>query len=147
MRSKTYSKRVTGVRAEDVWRVWPDVNRWHTWQPDIEYAKLDGDFKFGNPPAARRRQPPGGRGAVALTAFPCCNRPLATPRISAESRLTCARDPALNAVPKSDSPSAGPAGGMTNSILWSHKIALLISGQKRIICIMLSLVNIRLTSN
>lgn len=48
MWSKTYSKRVTGVRAEDVWRVWTDVNRWHTWQSDIEYAKLDGQFKLGS---------------------------------------------------------------------------------------------------
>lgn len=48
MWSKTYSKQVTGVRAEDVWRVWTDVNQWHTWKPNIEYAKLDGDFKVGN---------------------------------------------------------------------------------------------------
>ncbi|MBI3608160.1 MAG: polyketide cyclase [Nitrospirae bacterium] len=25
-----------------------DVNQWHTWQNDIEYAKLDGEFKAGN---------------------------------------------------------------------------------------------------
>lgn len=36
------------MRAEDVWRVWTDVNQWHTWQPDIEYAKLDGNLKVGN---------------------------------------------------------------------------------------------------
>ena len=48
MWSKTYSKRVKSVQAVDVWKVWTDVNQWHTWQPDIEYAKLDGDFKVGN---------------------------------------------------------------------------------------------------
>ncbi|MDF0607099.1 hypothetical protein HZU77_015855 [Neisseriaceae bacterium TC5R-5] len=48
MWSKTYSKKITGVQAEDVWEVWTDVNQWHTWQPDIEYAKLNGDFKVGN---------------------------------------------------------------------------------------------------
>jgi hypothetical protein len=48
MWSKTYSKKVKGVKAENVWKVWIDVNRWHTWQSDIEYAKLDGDFKVGN---------------------------------------------------------------------------------------------------
>lgn len=47
MWSKTYSKRVRGVRAETVWKVWTDVNQWHTWQSDIEYAKLDGEFKLG----------------------------------------------------------------------------------------------------
>jgi hypothetical protein len=48
MWSKTYSKRIRGVRAEKLWTVWTDVNQWHTWQPDIEYAKLDGEFKVGN---------------------------------------------------------------------------------------------------
>ncbi|ECA3795346.1 polyketide cyclase [Salmonella enterica subsp. enterica] len=48
MWSKTYSKKVTGVQAENVWKVWTDINQWHMWQPDIEYAKLDGDFRVGN---------------------------------------------------------------------------------------------------
>ena len=48
MWSKTYSKKVTGLRADQVWKVWTDVNQWHTWQGDIEYAKLDGEFKVGN---------------------------------------------------------------------------------------------------
>ena len=48
MWSKAFSKRVRGVRAEQVWKVWTDVNNWHTWQSDIEYAKLDGDFKLGS---------------------------------------------------------------------------------------------------
>ncbi|MHB8140734.1 MAG: SRPBCC family protein [Vulcanimicrobiaceae bacterium] len=48
MWSKTYSKRISGVQVEEVWKLWTDVNRWHTWQPGIEYAKLDGEFKVGN---------------------------------------------------------------------------------------------------
>lgn len=48
MWSKTYSKKVKGMRADQVWKVWTDVNQWHTWQGDIEYAKLDGEFKVGN---------------------------------------------------------------------------------------------------
>lgn len=48
MWSRTYSKRVSGVNAEDVWRVWTDVNQWNTWQSHIEYAQLNGDFKVGN---------------------------------------------------------------------------------------------------
>lgn len=47
MWSKTYSKRVHGVHAETIWKICTDVNQWHTWQADIEYAKLDGDFKVG----------------------------------------------------------------------------------------------------
>jgi hypothetical protein len=48
MWSKTYSKKVKGLNAEQVWRVWTDINQWHTWQSDIEYAKLEGEFKVGN---------------------------------------------------------------------------------------------------
>ena len=56
MWSKTYSKKVTGVQAENVWKVWTDINQWHMWQPDIEYAKLDGDFKVGNTFKLKRRR-------------------------------------------------------------------------------------------
>lgn len=45
---KTHSTRVKGLKAEDVWKVWTDVNGWHTWQTDIEYAKLVGEFEVGN---------------------------------------------------------------------------------------------------
>ncbi|KXW58096.1 hypothetical protein FEMY_13930 [Ferrovum myxofaciens] len=48
MWSRTYSKRVSGLQVNKVWMVWTDVNRWHTWQPDIEYAELNGEFKVGN---------------------------------------------------------------------------------------------------
>ena len=47
MWSKTYSQKVTGLKADHVWKVWTDVNQWHTWQDDIEYAKLEGEFKVG----------------------------------------------------------------------------------------------------
>ncbi len=57
MWSKSHSKRVKGVRPGDAWRVWTDVNRWHTWQSDIEYAKLDGDFEVGN---SFKLKPKGG---------------------------------------------------------------------------------------
>ena len=48
MWSKTYSKRVKGIQAEQVWQVWTDINQWHTWQSDIEHAKLAGEFKVGS---------------------------------------------------------------------------------------------------
>ncbi len=57
MWSKTYSKRVSGLPAKEVWKVWTDVNRWHTWQPDIESAELVGEFKAGN---TFRLKPKGG---------------------------------------------------------------------------------------
>ena len=57
MWSKTYCKRVRGVQAERVWKLWTDVNQWHTWQSDIEYANLEGEFKVGN---TFRLKPKGG---------------------------------------------------------------------------------------
>ena len=48
MWSKTYSKKVAGLDASRLWKVWADVNQWHTWQDDIEYAKMDGEFSAGN---------------------------------------------------------------------------------------------------
>ncbi len=48
MWNKTFSKKVKGLNADQVWKIWADVNQWHTWQTDIEYAKLEGEFKVGN---------------------------------------------------------------------------------------------------
>lgn len=48
MWTKSYSKTVENLNATQVWTVWTDVNQWHTWQDDIEYAKLNGEFKNGS---------------------------------------------------------------------------------------------------
>ena len=48
MWSRTHSTVVKGLKAEQVWQVWTDVNQWHTWQPDIDHARLDGAFAVGN---------------------------------------------------------------------------------------------------
>ena len=48
MWSKVYSKKKQGLKAEQVWQVLTDINQWHTWQSDIEYAQLEGEFKVGN---------------------------------------------------------------------------------------------------
>lgn len=48
MWSKTYSKTVRGIKIEEIWHVWSDINQWHVWQDDIEYAKLNGKFEAGN---------------------------------------------------------------------------------------------------
>ncbi len=47
MWSKTYSKKVTGLKLEDIWAVWADVNNWRKWHKDIEYTKLAGEFRVG----------------------------------------------------------------------------------------------------
>jgi hypothetical protein len=48
MWTATHSTTVTGLSADRVWHVWTDVNQWHHWQNDIEYARLTGDFARGN---------------------------------------------------------------------------------------------------
>ncbi|WP_198266476.1 hypothetical protein [sulfur-oxidizing endosymbiont of Gigantopelta aegis] len=46
--SKSYSQTVENVGVEKIWTVWTDINSWNTWQNDIEYAKIKGEFKAGN---------------------------------------------------------------------------------------------------
>ncbi|MEO8621341.1 MAG: SRPBCC family protein [bacterium] len=48
MWTRTHSKTVKGLKAEQVWQVWTDVNRWHTWQPGLERAQIHGQFVEGN---------------------------------------------------------------------------------------------------
>jgi hypothetical protein len=42
-----YSTTVKGIAVDQLWRVWSDVDAWHTWQPDLDFAKLDGVFAAG----------------------------------------------------------------------------------------------------
>lgn len=44
---REYTVVVPGVRREDVWNAWRDVNNWHLWDTDLEYARLDGSFATG----------------------------------------------------------------------------------------------------
>ncbi|WP_172380032.1 hypothetical protein [Vibrio sp. Vb339] len=57
MWTKTTSLIVDGLSANKVWKVWADVNQWHTWQGDIEYATLESEFKKG---AVLKFKPKGG---------------------------------------------------------------------------------------
>lgn len=45
---REFSKFYEGVTAEDIWKIWTDVNNWPTWHDDLEYCKLEGEFKVGN---------------------------------------------------------------------------------------------------
>lgn len=48
MWERTYSKIFTGIKKEDIWTIWIDVNNWSKWHGDLEYCKLDGAFEVGN---------------------------------------------------------------------------------------------------
>ncbi|XPV67378.1 MAG: hypothetical protein ACNI25_08610 [Halarcobacter sp.] len=44
----TDSRIVENISKEEIFNKWADINNWHTFNDDIDYAKLDGEFKEGN---------------------------------------------------------------------------------------------------
>ncbi len=48
MWTRTYSKTFQGIKKEEIWRIWIDVNNWPKWHGDLDYCKMDGVFKVGN---------------------------------------------------------------------------------------------------
>lgn len=48
MWTRTYSKTFLGIKHEDIWRIWTDVNSWPAWHDDLDYCELEGDFVVGN---------------------------------------------------------------------------------------------------
>lgn len=45
---RSYSKVYPGLKKEDIWRLWVDIDNWHKWHGDLDYCKLHGEFKVGN---------------------------------------------------------------------------------------------------
>jgi hypothetical protein len=45
---KSYSKTAIGINAQQVWTIWSDIDKRHTWDSDTEWAKIEGEFKAGN---------------------------------------------------------------------------------------------------
>ena len=48
MWTRAYTKTFKGVKKEQIWKLWSDVDQWPLWDPDIESAMLEGEFKAGN---------------------------------------------------------------------------------------------------
>ncbi|HEU4791238.1 MAG TPA: polyketide cyclase [Flavobacterium sp.] len=48
MWTKSYSIVTNKVSKEQMWKLFSDVNNWHTWDTGIEFAKLEGKFEKGN---------------------------------------------------------------------------------------------------
>jgi hypothetical protein len=48
MWEKTYSITTKSVSAAQMWRLFADVNNWHRWDTQIEYAQMQGEFVQGN---------------------------------------------------------------------------------------------------
>jgi len=48
MWTKSHSIVTKEVTKEQMWKLFADVNSWHTWDKGIEFAKLEGKFEKGN---------------------------------------------------------------------------------------------------
>jgi hypothetical protein len=48
MWTKSHTIVTKDVTREQMWRLFANVNEWHTWDKEIEFAKLEGKFERGN---------------------------------------------------------------------------------------------------
>jgi hypothetical protein len=48
MWTKSFSIITKEATKEQMWNLFTDVNNWHIWNDEIQYAKLDGKFESGN---------------------------------------------------------------------------------------------------
>ncbi|MBP6104596.1 MAG: polyketide cyclase [Gammaproteobacteria bacterium] len=48
MWTRTFSQVYPGLKKEDIWPLWTDINQWPSWHGDLDYCKLEGAFEVGN---------------------------------------------------------------------------------------------------
>ena len=48
MWTKSHSIITKAATKEQMWQLFTDVNNWHVWNNEVEYAKLEGKFEAGN---------------------------------------------------------------------------------------------------
>ena len=48
MWTKSHSIVTKEATKEQMWKLFTDINNWHTWNNEIEFAKLEGKFEAGN---------------------------------------------------------------------------------------------------
>lgn len=48
MWTKSHSMVTRAVTKEQLWKLFANVNSWHTWDEGIEYARMEGKFEKGN---------------------------------------------------------------------------------------------------
>lgn len=46
--TKSHVMVTKAVTATQLWKLFADVNNWHTWDKGIEYARMEGAFEQGN---------------------------------------------------------------------------------------------------
>ncbi|MGI9090800.1 MAG: SRPBCC family protein [Gemmatimonadaceae bacterium] len=47
MWQRTQEMTFVGIAKQQVWDAWSDVNNWHLWDTDIEYARMSEPFRAG----------------------------------------------------------------------------------------------------
>lgn len=45
---RTHSQLYTGIKKEDIWALWVNVNNWAKWHGDLDYCRMEGEFAVGN---------------------------------------------------------------------------------------------------
>lgn len=48
MWTRSHSIVTDKVTKEQIWKLFADVNNWHTWDKGIEFARMEGKFEKGN---------------------------------------------------------------------------------------------------
>ena len=48
MWTRSHSIITQTATKEQLWKLFADVNNWHIWDKEIEYAKMEGSFEKGN---------------------------------------------------------------------------------------------------
>ena len=47
-REQIHRVTVQNLAKSQIWKVWEDINRWHLWDTDIEYARMTQPFQSGS---------------------------------------------------------------------------------------------------
>jgi hypothetical protein len=48
MWTQSFTKVYPGLRKDEIWRLWTDVNNWSKWHDDLDYCTMAGQFEVGN---------------------------------------------------------------------------------------------------
>jgi hypothetical protein len=48
MWTRSYSTVTNEVTKEQMWKLFSDVNNWHTWDQGVEFSMMEGKFEKGN---------------------------------------------------------------------------------------------------
>lgn len=47
MYTRRFEKFYPGLRKEEIWELWTDINNWSSWHDKLDYCRLEGPFEVG----------------------------------------------------------------------------------------------------